>query len=358
MYPVTFSDTTGFTQPVRNVTLNATMSTVAGSAIIGLLQQPDPYETDGQTPWLSTDLRVFQVKNGEGKFGATVHGNTPADAIAFIQQVLTNLNPGGNSGSQTFENDLDQNGTEVALNQFDGSGAAIFNFAIAKVRYKAIAQDAQAVRVFFRLCPALTVSTAFDPNTTYRTYSDGVQHGTKIARLGRQNNNILTIPCFATERVTPGASMDSQPDTPNVKTIAHNTTGAEIVRYFGCWLDTNQPTQRHFPLNPTDEGPYSGTLKSVLELVRNQHQCLIAEIAFDPDPIPTTPSPVTPFTSDKLAQRNLTLVPSANPGQVASRSIPNSFELKPTRPQLALLPDELRFDAMASTDSRPWHPRR
>jgi hypothetical protein len=340
VYPVTFTDANGFTQPIIDVTLNATMSTVSGSGVIQLLQQPDPYELDGQTSWLSTDLRVFQIKQGQSKFGATVGGTTPADAVSFIQQVIGNLNS-GMTGGQSFESDLDPNATQVALFQKDTGGTAVFNFAIAKVRYRATAQDAQAVRVFFRLCPALTVSLAYDQATTYRTFSDGIQYGQKIARLGRQNNNILTIPCFATGRVTPGASMDTQPDTPNIKTIAHNTTGAEIDTYFGCWLDINQPGQLHFPLNPTNEGPYSGTLNSVLQLVRSQHQCLVAEIAFDPDPIPAGR---TPGSSDKLAQRNLTLVPSANPGDVASRRIPATFELKPTQAKSLLGFDELMID--------------
>jgi hypothetical protein len=340
VYPVSFANANGFTQAILDVTLNAAMATVTGSGIIRLLQQPDPYELDGQTVWLSTDLRVFQVKQGQSKFGAPVGGSTPADAITFIQQVINNLNS-GSTGGQTFESDLDPDATQVALYQTDTSGTAVFNFAIAKVRYRAIAQDAQAVRVFFRLCPALTVSLAYDQATTYRTYSDGAQYGQKIARLGKQNNNILTIPCFATGRVTPGSSMDTQPDAPNVQAIAHNTTGAEIERYFGCWLDVNQPGQAHFPLNPTNEGPYTGGLKSVLELVRNQHQCLVAEIAFDPDPIPAGR---TPGSSDKLAQRNLSLVASANPGDIASRRIPTTFELKATQGKSLLGVDELMID--------------
>ena len=135
--------------------------------------------------------------------------------------------------------------------------------------------------------------------------------------------------------------MDTQTDTPNVKTITHNTTGVEIDRYFGCWLDINQPDQKWFPLNPTNDGPYTGSLKSVLELIRNQHQCLISEIAFDPEPIRTG---ATPGTSDKLAQRNLSLVASANPGDVTSRLIPNTFELKPTQDNLDQIPDELMID--------------
>lgn len=340
VYSVTFTSSAGFTQQVLNVTLNASISTVFGSAQIQLLQQPNPYELDGQTSWLSTDLRVFHIKQGESKFGATVNGSTPADAVGFLQTVIANLNS-GNTGGQTFDAGLDTNNTELALNQVDGGGTAIFNFAIAKVRYQGIAQDAQAVRVFFRLCPALTVSTAFDPTTTYRTFSDGVPFGHKIARLGIQNNNILTIPCFATARVSPGASMDTQIDTPNVQTILHNASGAEVDHYFGCWLDTNQPGQLVFPLNPTNDGPYAGNLKSILELVRNQHQCLLAEIAFDSDTIPVGS---TAGTSDKLAQRNLSLVTSANPGDVTSRRIPNTFELKPTRGGQGTDADELMID--------------
>ena len=50
-------------------------------------------------------------------------------------------------------------------------------------------------------------------------------------------------------------------------------------------------------------------------------------IAFDPDTIPAS---ATPSTADKLAQRNLSLVASDNPGGVESRRIPNTFEVRPT----------------------------
>jgi hypothetical protein len=182
--------------------------------------------------------------------------------------------------------------------------------------------------VFFRLFPALTVSLAFDQATTYRTFSDGVLNGQKIPLLGRQNNNILSIPCFAAPRVnSASASMTTQTDPANVRTLVHDPTGAEVDSYFGCILDVNQPSQAVFPLNPSNDGPFGGTLQSVLSLVRNAHQCLVAEIAFDPDAIPAG---ATPATSDKLAQRNLSLVASDNPGGVESRRIPNTFEVRPT----------------------------
>ena len=340
VYPITFSSTAGFTQQILNVTLTATISTVNANAQIQLLQQPNPFESDGQTTWLSTDLRVFQLKNGQSKFGATVNGNSPNDAVQFIRDVITNLNPGGNSGGQTFESDLSlgQNASALALSQFDTDGTtAIFNFAIAKVRYRAIAQDAQTVRVFFRLCPALTVSCTYDANdptpnaaahtvgNVYRRFTDGVQHGQSISLLGTQNNNILTIPCFATQRTA--GDMKGQLDTPNVQTIQHNATGDEIDRYYGCWLDINQPGDQWYPINPTNDGPFGAGKKSVLELVRNAHQCLLSEIVFDSEPIPNG---LGPGSSDKIAQRNLALTASANPGDETSRRIPNTFEIRPT----------------------------
>ena len=77
--------------------------------------------------------------------------------------------------------------------------------------------------------------------------------------------------------------------------------------------------------------------------MRSAHQCLVAEIAFDAAPIP---SGVTPGTSDKLAQRNLAIVESANPGVVGSRRIPQTFEVKATRDDLpdGALHDELMID--------------
>ena len=339
VYPVSFANSSGFTQQILNVTISASLAGVSGAGIIRLLQQPNPYELDGQTAWLSTDLRVFQIRAGESRFGATVAGGTATNATAFIQQVISNLNS-GNTAGDTFEGTLDPNQTGIALFQNDSTGTAVFNYAIAKVRYRALVQDAGAVRVFFRLFPALTVSLAYDSSTTYRLFSDGAPSGKKIPFLGRQSNNILSIPCFATPRVTPGANMMTQNDTPNVQTILHNVTGSEVVRYFGCWLDTNQPGMAHFPLNPTNDGPFAGSLRSVLELIRNQHQCLVSEIVFDPDPIA---SGATPTSSDKLAQRNLTLVASANPGDPASRRIPNAFELKPTQIK-SERPDELMID--------------
>lgn len=327
VYPITVTDDSDFTAALVTVALMASIGGSTANAIFELRQEPNPYEIDGQTHWLSTDLRVFQVKNGAGKFGATLGGASLTAASNFIKDVITNLND-GTTGGEDFDDLPTNTANEIALYQTDSSGTAVFNFAVARVRYRALVDDADTVRVFFRLFPALAVSLAFDQNTTYRRFSDGLLNGQAIPLLGRVNNNILSIPCFAEPRVnTSTVSMTAQTDPANVRTIVHDASGVEVEAFFGCIIDVNQPTQAVFPLNPSSDGPFAGSLQSVLSLTRNAHQCLVAEIAFDPDVIQPGQ---TPATSDKLAQRNLTQVESDNPGDVGSRRIPNTFEVLPT----------------------------
>ncbi|HTX88343.1 MAG TPA: hypothetical protein VMC08_05085, partial [Bacteroidales bacterium] len=263
-------------------------------------------------------------------------GSDPND---FISGVISNLNT-GNTGGQTFENNIstDQQTSWVELSQ-SVNGVAVYNFAVAKVRYRSLVLDAQNVRVFFRLFPASSTSLEFDQTTTYRR---AVQGSTAIPLLGIISGETVTIPCFASPRIdSSSVSMTQQTDAANVQTIPQNASGNEVVRYFGCWLDINQ-TQPQFPLNPSPaDGPYSSSSRrSIQELVRNQHQCLAAEIAFDSAPIPVGASP---SSSDKLAQRNLAIVESANPGMIASHRISHTFEIKPSKVQTDTdeSPDEL-----------------
>ena len=89
-------------------------------------------------------------------------------------------------------------------------------------------------------------------------------------------------------------------------------------------------------------GPWKPGRKTVQELIRNAHQCLVAEIAFDPDPIQAG---ATPGGSDKLAQRNLAIVESANPGEAGSRRIMTTFDLHPIDHGNAKVnPDELLIE--------------
>lgn len=96
----------------------------------------------------------------------------------------------------------------------------------------------------------------------------------------------MTIPFFANKRVdTTSVSMAKQTDAPNIRaTINPAAIGGEVDSYYGYWLDINQPNERVFPsrmvgLNPANipDGPFTGmgTLLSIQQLVRSQHQCAV-----------------------------------------------------------------------------------
>jgi len=342
VYSISFANTSGFpTAPggINVISLTATIAGLTGTAQIQLIREPNPYELDGEVSWLSTDLRVFQIGAGDSRFGVTM-GQGPGDAPTFIQQVLGNLNS-ASTGGETFDDiSVDEQTSKLELAS-KVSGKNIFNYAIARVRYRGTV-DIANVRVFFRLFPAATTSTDYDANTTYRR---GTQGGTTIPLLGMSaSGDLLTIPCFAEARVDSSVTpLTGQSDSTNVKNITHNASGDEVATYFGCWLDINQ-TQQQFPLQPSPaDGPWTSGRRTIQQLIRNAHQCLVAEIAFDPDPIPTGS---TPASSDKLAQRNLAIVESANPGEVASHRIPQTFEIRPTPSTLQPneMPDELMID--------------
>ena len=194
------------------------------------------------------------------------------------------------------------------------------------------------VRVFFRMWAAQQTNATYDPTTTYATRTNGAN---RIPVLGVQNDEIVTIPFFATRRVAVGGSttMADQTDPPNVRaSIAPDPLGAEVHTFFGCWLDINQPNTNVFPAFVLGDaaGPFTsdGPLIPIQSLARSDHQCLIAEISYLPDP-PDVGS--DPSTSNKLAQRNLAFVNVPNPGHPHSRVVPQTFEIKPSH--AILLPD-------------------
>ena len=364
-YPctVTFPDTSAFNfaPTVEDVPVGAAF-TANGNTInclgaIRLIKTPNPFIlhgdiTNGFDWYLSTDVRVFQIKAGDHNFGATV--STSADrrtaATTFIQQVITNLN--GSAAAAGIFNSLpqDEQAESLTLGETDSGGRAVYNFAVARVRYRDTI-PANNVRVFFRLWPAQQTDASYNTSTLYRSAINAA--GQKIPLLGTQNGQILTIPFFATPRVNAGAvSMNTQTDAPNIRAINFDPIGGEVASYFGCWLDINQPAEGVLPVrlvgpNPANlpDGPFQnmGPLLSIQQLVRSEHQCLLAEIAFDPDPIP---GGADPSNSDKLAQRNLTFVNVPNPGLIDSRRAPQTFEIRPTPIYLPadMNPDELMIE--------------
>jgi hypothetical protein len=346
-----------FTGAFEDITVTAVLTaagqTVANAGLLRLLKSPDPFILDGDAGrnldwWTSIDIRAFQVTEGGHKFGATLAtgGSAVTAATSFIQTLVSNLNTHAALGSDFDAIDPQEAPEALTLAPTDGSGRRVYNFAVAKVRLRDLNQDAANVRVFFRMWPAQQTNAVHDPTTLYRTFASGARH---VPLLGRQGDEIATIPFFASPRVnSANVSMTTQTDTTNVRTIVHDSLGAEIVAYFGCWLDINQPTDLRFPsrllgTTPANlpDGPFQGTgpLLSIQQHVRSLHQCLIAEIDLDGQ---TIPSWADPSTSDKLAQRNLAFVNVPNPGVVDSRVAPQTLQVRPT-PALPLdgKPDEL-----------------
>jgi hypothetical protein len=323
VFDVRFSDATGFDSfpEARDVNVRAAKGIHIADATLSLIHQPNPYMIDGPVSWLSVDVRAFQIRPGMTRAGI-IHGSGPAAPNQFLQQLLGSFNTTATDEFHPFfEISTDQQASQLELSR-EVNGQRVYNYAIAKVRYRAAAVPATDVKVFFRTFSPVGTALEYMPSTSYRRAGSGAA---AIPLLGLLGGEIASIPYFAEPRVdTAAVSMTTQTDPLNRRTL--NPAGAqESVGYFGCWLDFNQTEQR-FPLHPTDDGPYAGRL-SIQQLIRGHHQCLVAEVYFGPDPIPIG---ATPGSSENLSQRNLAIVQSINPGDPASRTVQHTFVVKPS----------------------------
>ena len=343
-----------FAQPTETLTLTAAIATVAASAQIELIKQPDPFILHGDPSWLSIDLRVFHVRAGETRFGATM-GPTASSAPQYIREVIQNFTAGhGTAGGETFGG-LEQREEQSAIYIFPtdgpgGTGNKVFNFALAKVHYIGTIGAAN-VRVFFRLFTCQTTSAAYDQSTSYRRWPTNPA-GHPIPLAGMRGNEYVTVPFFAEARVDSTAvNMNQQTDPANIQSFTP-TGGAEVDVFYGCWLDINQPLKPDGSANnvlpavvpgTNKDGPFSNALPIQQAIMRNPHQCLVAEIAFDPIAIPAGKDP---SNWDKLAQRNLAWSDLPNPGVDGSRRALNTFEVRPSAFNLQhdRGPDELMID--------------
>ncbi len=314
------------TTPIETQSLAvvATLGAFSCRGTVVLTHQPNPYMLDGATTWLSVDLRVFKLNQGDSRFGQTIGGDAAA-AISYIQGILSDFNTNPAMGRTQFQSiSTDPNASQLDLLESRG-GRRVFNFAIAQVHYRGRTLPANNVRVFFRLFTTLATGVDFNLDT-YRTATN--IDGDPIPVLGLQGGQIATIPFFAEARVNTATvqSMTDQRDTTNRKNIGA-TGGTESFTYFGCWLDFNQTVPR-FPRHPAGLGPYTSGLQSILELIRGRHCCLVAELNFASDPIPLGASP---GSNDNLSQRNLAILESPNPGDPSTRRVQHTFEVKPSR---------------------------
>jgi hypothetical protein len=335
-YNISFSSVAAFTAEDVLITLNAAIAGLSCFSTLDLTTRQHPYMVAGPTSWLSADTRVFS-RQPSGTFASATLGNDPN---AFIKSVIDNLRGASLATAKAWFEGLPstESGSQLEWSQLI-NGQPIYNFAVCRVHYRAELNPAPDVRVFFRLFPAMTTSTDFQPATTYFT---GGQPGTKIPLLGIVGGEVVTIPFFAEPRNPASMPLHLQTDPKNIDTLKIDPLGHETFSYYACWLDINQPSDKRFPLQTTNnDGPFSGSnLESIADLIRGTHQCLVAEINFDLDPIA---SGATTANSDKLAQRNLSIDHSDNPGTADTHRVQHTFTIRPTtlNPQPRQGPDEL-----------------
>ncbi|RDK03123.1 hypothetical protein [Paraburkholderia lacunae] len=347
-----------------NILLGGT--SYSAQADIELVAGADPYfnnvdPTQDNVFWLSQDLRVFTLTAGTNPpsvAGATLSTANPTmlDAnagYAFVQQLITNLNSGYSDpgGTDPFASVLpNQSGAltgDSSVTPHDASGNINYNFAVARVRLSGgpTGSTASNVRVFFRMFLTQSNDTDFQPTTTYASNPDAQgRPGSPVSDAATD-----TIPFFATGNYPSindyaGLNVNNRPVSAGA--------GGHVWAYFGCFLnvyDTNNVVNN----------------QSVPSRLMGTHHCIVAEIAYDGAPIVNTNGvTMSPENSDKLAQRNLQVTASDNPGASATHRIPQTFDLRPSRPVLAGsselldLPDELMIDwgntPVGSTASIYW----
>ena len=341
IYQVEFVNTDGFNDNQNNpietqvitvtATKNAANQVFTSTGFVTLFHQPNPYMLDGPTSWLSTDVRVFQVVDGKDPFGITL-GPTAADtpaagrtaALEFVDKVVTTFNSLTGQNNHPFDSiSTNQQTSKLELSEKVG-GVRVFNFVVARVRYIGNVLSANDVKVFFRLFTTAATGLDYNMSSTYRRTPSLTD---PISLLGVQGGYVVTIPCYGRGRVDSSVdSLDKQVDDLNEQNLTP-AGNKEFHAYYGCWLDFNQvPPQ--FPLQPNPpDGPWNAGRQSIQQLIRGQHQCLVAEVYFKDDEVPAGS---TPAANDNLAQRNLAIVESDNPGMLATHTVQHTFEIKAT----------------------------
>ena len=299
----------------------------------------------------SQDLRVFTVTpalNATPIPGVAPMADSVAGAYSYIQAVLArwNSSTGGftnPNGPDPFTTILpgqgEANQGDSSVNpftvQFTGSPFPTnitisnnYSFAIARVRLRGPASSqASNARVFFRLWTTQTNDTDYDVNGAYLSNPDAAGKPAS-PRVGSGNT---TIPFFAT------ANFSSQTDYtsgPNIQTLTIPDHQDQLWHYFGCFLNLYDAA------NVINGAP-------VQTYLNGTHHCIVAQIAYDDAPIPQG---VSPLSWDQLAQRNLQVTRSDNPGPRATHRIPQTFDTRPGRAAEpptgpnSIYPDELMIE--------------
>ncbi len=340
--------------------------TVLGSAfnastVLEFVAGADPYftnvdPTQNNVFYLSQDLRVFTAipsLNNTPVPGAPAFGaDSFAGAYAYIQSLLTYLNtnysnPTGTDPFNAASNvipgqsgDYTGDSSVTPSIKVGGTAHANYNFALARVRLRGpqgVSGQAQNVKVFFRLWSTQTADTDYQ-TATYPGHTDA--SGLPDWPLPASDSH--TFPFFATNNAS-NLNL-SDPNNPEYGTNGVNNqtmiinSGDSVWAYFGCFLNVYDSSN-----------VVNGS--QVQALLTGTHHCLVAQIAYDNAPIINSNGVTeSPENSDKLAQRNLQVTASDNPGAPATHLIPQTFDLRPSLPvilgqdPLLQYPDELMID--------------
>ena len=334
---------------------------VAGSKVPGsdaatqfeLVAGADPYFTNidpnqNNVYYLSQDLRVFTAtpaQNGNPvPGGPTFASDSVAGAFTYAQQLLNWLNanfsnPGGTDPFNSIlpgqvgalQGDSSVTPFTIDLTSFPPTFNFYnnYNFAVARVRLRGTAGPAGAaknVRVFFRLWSTETADTDYLTASTYPSTPDAAGlPGSPLVGTGHN-----TLPFFASGNLS--GNTDYAPGGANIRDIQINS-GDSIWAYYGCFLNLYDSS------NTIDGQPVQAWLTGT-------HHCLVAQLAFDGVPIV---SGASPETADQLAQRNLQVTRSDNPGPAATHRIPQTFDIRPSPAVVQggssfAHPDELMID--------------
>jgi hypothetical protein len=333
--------------PPIEMALQATL-TIKGK---GYAAETDFQLTAGQDPYfqninpaqnnafyLSQDLAIFTatpgfdpfpVPGGPAFMTSNPTGTDNPSAFSYIQNLLNYLNgdssfttPGMSDAFAQFPSQFVTDG-DSSVTPRGVLGMTNYNFAVARVRLNGpVSSKALGVKVFFRLFITQTTDTDYNPNESYLSVPDAAN----LLKTPLPAPDGETTPFFASG----SSATDYAAGGPNNLDITiQNSAGA--YKYFGCFLNVYDPA-----LN--------------LQLT-GTHHCIVAQIAYDDAPI-VNANGVTagPENSDKLAQRNMEVTFTDNPGSPPSLRIPQTFDSRPSPPisdaagQLLDYPDELMID--------------
>jgi hypothetical protein len=328
------------TYPVSaTLTSPALPAALSDAAWIELTKSANPYMLDlangNTTVWLSSDVRVFAVAGGSSMFGVTLPLTaTRSDALDFLRTLASSVSVGDFESLPMDEQSSALSPLPTTLGGFPFLlPRPVFNFAIARVRLPAAGATADDVRVFFRIFTSQTTAAVTYNESPPGTPIEGYRRtsgASPIALPGSAGNEWLSFPMFSATRSSP---PEAQTDPDNVK----NGLAPGSSTFFGALIDNNL-ADPYLPPTPSGSGAVG-----LSTLLMGEHQCMVAQIEYAGTPIPNG---ANPFTSDKLAQRNLAFSAIANPGLDASRMALHTFEIEATpNPIVAESPpDELMLD--------------